>query len=298
LKKFNPAPYCIIFLIVLPFLSCNTARKTAQTQTQKPETYNSLLWQISGNGLKQPSYLFGTVHLIPASDYFFSDLAQACLKKSKQLCLEINADDPEMVTAAYKAYMPEGMHLNKLMPESEYKLLKERLKAQGLSIELVKNMKPILISSLLIARGSTVALMTYETELMLMAKAQKKPITSLESPLMQMAALDSIPYAEQAEMLVQTLHGGTEELADLIKHYKTQNIDTLHHYICINTNTNHSDAFNRVLLTNRNNAWLPLIAKNAAEKSTFFAIGAGHLGGSDGLVRLLRKQGYILKPLL
>ena len=40
----------------------------------------ALLWQISGNGLKAPSYLFGTMHIISNENYFFGENAK---KESK-----------------------------------------------------------------------------------------------------------------------------------------------------------------------------------------------------------------------
>jgi uncharacterized protein YbaP (TraB family) len=230
------------------------------------------------------------VHLIPAKDYVFSTLAKACLQQSKQLCLEINIDDPEMVTAAFRAYLPEGTSLRSLLSAADFALLTQKLQAQGLSIDLVQNMKPILISSLLLERGSKEPLMTYETELLAAAKQQRKPIIALESPLAQMAMLDSIPLAAQTEMLLQTLKNGSSELDELVAHYKTQNVDSIYHFI--QSKTTDGDAFNRVLLTRRNAAWLPLITTSAQQKTTFFAIGAGHLGGEMGLIRLLRKAGF------
>ncbi|MBC8172521.1 MAG: TraB/GumN family protein, partial [Chitinophagales bacterium] len=38
-------------------------------QTGEFARNTSLLWEISGNGLTKPSYLFGTVHLIDKKDF-------------------------------------------------------------------------------------------------------------------------------------------------------------------------------------------------------------------------------------
>lgn len=291
-----PNTFFLVAFCLFAQISCTAPQKVGATQATVDTTaYNSLLWQISGNGLQKPSYLFGTVHLIPAKDYAFSDLAKACLAQSKQLCLEINIDDPEMVTAAFRAYLPEGTSLQSLLTAADYALLTQTLQTQNLSIDLVKNMKPILISSLLLERGSKEPLLTYESELVTAARVQRKPIIALESPLAQMTMLDSIPLAAQTEMLLQTLKNGGSELDELVAHYKTQNIDSI--YAFIQSKTNEGDAFNRVLLTRRNAAWLPLIDAAAHEKTTFFAIGAGHLGGKMGLVRRLRKAGFVVKAL-
>ena len=50
------------------------------------------------------------------------------------------------------------------------------------------------------------------------------------------------------------------------------------------------------LLVKRNLKWIPVIKKAMAAKASFFVVGAGHLGGPEGVIRLLRKQGYKVTP--
>jgi hypothetical protein len=52
------------------------------------------------------------------------------------------------------------------------------------------------------------------------------------------------------------------------------------------------------LLDKRNQNWIPAIEQNIRQKSTFFAVGAGHLGGEKGVLKLLQQKGYTLKSLL
>ena len=52
------------------------------------------------------------------------------------------------------------------------------------------------------------------------------------------------------------------------------------------------EAGENVLLTDRNREWIPSMEEMAQEKPTFFAVGAGHLGGPEGIIILLRKAGY------
>jgi len=51
-------------------------------------------------------------------------------------------------------------------------------------------------------------------------------------------------------------------------------------------------------LNQRNHKWIPKIGSIASEKSTFFAVGAGHLPGKDGVLTLLRKAGYRVTAVL
>ncbi|MFN7099375.1 MAG: TraB/GumN family protein, partial [Flavobacterium sp.] len=53
--------------------------------------------------------------------------------------------------------------------------------------------------------------------------------------------------------------------------------------------------YNDVFLVNRNNKWIPKIEKEILQKPTFFGVGAAHLPGKDGIIMLLRKNGYTVE---
>ncbi|MNY79236.1 TraB family protein [compost metagenome] len=50
-----------------------------------------------------------------------------------------------------------------------------------------------------------------------------------------------------------------------------------------------------LMLFSRNKKWIPRMRKIMAVKPTFFAVGAAHLGGENGVIALLRKEGYKLR---
>jgi hypothetical protein len=52
----------------------------------------------------------------------------------------------------------------------------------------------------------------------------------------------------------------------------------------------------KIFIDDRNKKWIPQIRESLASKRTFIAVGAGHLGGPNGLIRLLEKEGYTLSP--
>jgi hypothetical protein len=56
-------------------------------------------------------------------------------------------------------------------------------------------------------------------------------------------------------------------------------------------------AYEDIFLTNRNKNWIPKIEEMIRSKKTFIAIGAGHLPGEEGVIDLLRKKGFIVKPI-
>lgn len=65
----------------------------------------SLLWQISGNGLAKPSYLYGTIHLICPNDYFMTDSTKAAFARTEQVYLELDMDDPSIMSKMMRTAM-------------------------------------------------------------------------------------------------------------------------------------------------------------------------------------------------
>jgi uncharacterized protein YbaP (TraB family) len=55
---------------------------------EKNKQFNTLLWEISGNGLKKPSYLFGTIHLICSGDAVLSDSLKNAIQSSDVVYFE------------------------------------------------------------------------------------------------------------------------------------------------------------------------------------------------------------------
>src|SRR6185312_10388167 len=78
-------------LSTILFLGCKA--QTAESFV-KQKNNNSLLWEISGNGLKKPSFLFGTFHLLCKDDIHFSDQLLKAVKSSKEIYMELDMDDP------------------------------------------------------------------------------------------------------------------------------------------------------------------------------------------------------------
>ena len=57
------------------------------------------------------------------------------------------------------------------------------------------------------------------------------------------------------------------------------------------------ESYMDLLLYNRNRRWVTIMPDSMKEGSVLFAVGAGHLPGEDGVIKLLQKKGYTVKPL-
>ncbi|GHB52856.1 TraB/GumN family protein [Persicitalea jodogahamensis] len=279
------AKYLFAFLLSLTLV---TLRAQAPTES-------SLLWKIEGRNLSQPSYLYGTIHLICPNDFVLTDTLKGCLKQTEQLTLEIDMDDPGMMMAMMKGMaMQEGKQLKDLLDAKDYDRLNAYFKdSVGMSIAPFERAKPFMLMSVLLNRVLTCQPQSYEMSLMGLAKKQKVEVVGLETVEEQMAVFDSIPYADQAKMLVtlmDSLPQAREEFSKMVEVYKKQDIAGL--YDMTLESVFELENQQEVLLTDRNKRWIPIIEKQVADKPTFIAVGAAHLGGEDGVIALLRRQGY------
>lgn len=277
----------------------------AQKQKQKQKEANavptaSLLWEISGKGLAKPSYLFGTIHMLCKDDLQLSENLRAKFAQSEQLALEIDMSDPKMNMELMQGLMmPDKQSLKTLLTEEEYEKVKRFFNdSLQINIAMVERMKPFFANSLTLPKLLSCAVAGYEERLMQLAKEQQKGIKGVETVQDQLAAADGIPLQQQAQMLVEMaadFQKAKNDFAELLQIYRSQDVEAL--YRLIARQSSELDNFEATLLEKRNLNWIPVMGRMAQEKPTFFAVGAGHLGGEKGVIALLRKEGYQVKPL-
>lgn len=269
-----------------------------ETQAQKPKE-KSLLWKIEGKDLQAPSYLYGTFHLLCPKDFFMHDTIKQLLSKTNQLYLEIDIDDPELTTKMMKNInMKNGLTIKDLVSSVEYdtisKLFKEKAK---IPFSMVHNYKPFMVTSMLYPSLMECSPIAFEKEFEKLAKAQKIEIKGLETIEDQLNVFETIPYQVQAKMLVSTLmeaDKSKQQFKQMVELYKSKDIKKM-----LNNTQGDTDLgkFEKVLLDKRNKNWIPVIENQMNTMPTFFAVGAAHLAGKNGVIRLLRKQGYKVTPI-
>lgn len=264
------------------------------------ELENSLLWEISGNGLEKPSYLFGTIHI--TCDASLSDKVKDALDKTSQLALEVDMDDPQLqLTMMQNMRMKEGKTIKNFISDEEFALVDSLfVKHVGMSIGMMQNVRPFILSAMLIPKMIDCPMESVETELMEVAKAQKEEIVGLETADSQIQIFDDIPYKDQLQELVKSakdnLANDKENIQKMLKIYQEENITELFRFIRKDQDALISQHMDK-MLDARNKNWIPEIGKYAKEQPTFFGVGAGHLAGENGVINLLRKAGYTVKAI-
>jgi len=284
-----------LFLISLIFSSLYFT----QIYGQKEE--KSLLYKISGNGLSQPSYLYGTIHIICKDDFVMNEVTKQKFSEAKQVYLELDMDDPKMMPEMMKSmYMTDGSTLKTLMSGADYQKVSQFFKdSLKTNIEMLDKMKPFVLSSMTIPKLLACPSQSYEETFVKMAKKENKEILGLETVQEQFGALDKMGMKKQADLMlvkmIENWNDGKQELKQLIKDYKNQDVEAMYEDMA---KSKMMDAqFEEDLLATRNKNWISKIQKITKEKPTFFAVGAGHLGGKKGVITLLRNEGFIVKAI-
>jgi len=259
------------------------------------ELEKSLLWKISGNGLNKPSYLFGTIHL--TCDTSLDENTLNALEATEQLYLELDMDDKSIQMKLMKLMMmKDGAKLSTLLSPEDFKILDEFMKKNlNMSAKLFDSFKPFMISSMLFPKMLDCKSQSVESELMKITKEQNEEIFGLEKAEDQMKVFDEISYQDQAEELLKTVKDNLEkdkkEFQEMITIYQNKDIEGM--LKLMNESDNKITSENQdILLNDRNKNWIPIMVKTMKDKPTFFGVGAGHLAGEEGVIKLLRKKGY------
>ena len=262
----------------------------------------SLLWEITGNGLKKPSYFLGTMHLMCAEDAVLSNNVNKLIRQVDTVYLEMDMDNAsELLGGMLDMATKNNRTLRDILSEEDYNKVRtffEKFQSK-LPFEVLEKQPPLMISSTLYE-----LLLPCEqkngVELKIIDEAykQKKETKGLETFAFQSSIFDSIPYEVQAKDLVNTIDSldkYQKDLEHMIAVYKTQDIDKLYE-LSVNDGSSTS-GYMDLLLYKRNRNWVEQFPSIANNSSTLFAVGAGHLGGDKGVINLLRQKGYAVRAI-
>ncbi|TCD29510.1 TraB/GumN family protein [Pedobacter psychrodurus] len=286
-----------IKLLLIAFLGFSV---TLCAQTKK--TSNSLLWEISGNGLKKPSYLFGTHHLIASKFADTMKVLQEKLKSADAVVGEIVMDSTIQKKMAPFLIMKNNT-LDSLLTQAEFKEVEDYFKTKqpGFELKELNNFKPAMVSLMIMLFDNPDMLKDVgegiDNSFQAYAKKNAKSLYGLETAEYQGALLFDGDLQKQKKALlksVREIDKSKQKMQELKTYYLTQNIDKLTDLFKIQDEENKE--FITELLKNRNNRWLDQLPALMQNQSLFIAVGAGHLVGAEGLIKGLQLKGYILKP--
>lgn len=261
---------------------------------------SSLLWEISGNGLEQPSYIFGTIHMIPKKSFFFTDKMEDYFKSCKNLVLEVDISALTMqdkINMAKGMFFESGTSLKTLMDSIQYKnylvYLRDTLKIKEKKIERYNKIKPF-YSMALIMNDYYKKITAYEMELVKYAKKNKMSTEGLETMEYQLSLVDSISLHDQLELFLDI--ESIKEYEALLDIYLKQDLEKMYEYSVTDYDSEMEKAFMDDFVDKRNENWALLLPEIISNNPSFIAVGALHLPGEKGVLKLLENQGYKITP--
>ncbi|HEY1954079.1 MAG TPA: TraB/GumN family protein [Polyangiaceae bacterium] len=290
---------------------------TASAQTQPTDTHpdaqvaawHPLLYRVAG---AKPSYLFGTIHVPdPRIETFPPDLDKA-IDASDEIVNEMPLDSGTQLSMIGALQLPQGKSLTTELPAALYARLKDAFSQKGFAMAL-----PRLDHFKVWAVAAQVALLDHlkdmaggkpiDIHIHDKAKDAGKTTSGLETAAEQLAVFDGLTKDEQARMLEQTLdqrdkdlHDGKDPVASLMNLYiagsETPLLDELNAGFDL-TRPLDKKLLKR-LITDRNKRMSDRIAalvKAHPTRAYFFAVGAAHLLGDDGVVAQLKKKGMTIE---
>jgi uncharacterized protein len=278
--------------------------------------YSQLLWKATPAKPGPEFYLFGTMHL--GMPNYLQEFPK--LKNFMDTC-DCLITETSLETAGIEelvfqyAKLPQGIKLSDSLTEVEWYKMDSLLASFGnvfLSAEVVNSMKPIyvqlVLSSLQLTHGKTIETnQSVDQSIQEYCKLKGMTLKYFETQEQQMGFLfNDIPLSSQFNMLRSSLNSSLEnkELEGLMERlpqlYKSQNLDSLQWLLNLTElNNAELDEIYLNLLDKRNSKWVQYLVNfnDTNSKRIFVAVGAAHLPGENGLIALMRQNGYMVEPI-
>ncbi len=288
-------------LLLCAIIMCNNANAQKATATQ------GVFYAITGKGLKDTSYLFGTYHLLKNS--YLNQLQPVTQRfaKAKGLVVEVVIDSAQL-PGENKKMLLEKDSLSALLDKGFFDSLDVELKQTiGVGAAAVNNYKPAAVSATLamvyVMQHNASLLNNYTGKPLDLyfadeAKQTGKNITPLETVSQQMKLLFVKPSLAKQVYGLKMFLRGKQQLAvlgdSLFRAYLNNN---LYEMYSIYQETLMASKEEDYLVKDRNAAWMKVLPGLISSSPRFIAVGALHLAGPYGLVVQLKNLGYTVTPI-
>ncbi|NLR60958.1 TraB/GumN family protein [Chitinophaga polysaccharea] len=282
-----------IGLLAIVFVGLFTGNANGQ---QQPLLEKSLLWKVTGKGLTQPSYLYGTIHMICDADFKIATKTKNAFEQASQLVLEADLFNPS-TPALVKAAMTADTPLSKKLSPTEYTMLDSLMQQKmGMTLKPFDNFKLTMVMALMAQKLFSCAQpKSYEMTFNQMATVKKLPVGALETVQEQLDLMNKAFSDEQIITQVKGFDSARIMMNEMVENYKAEDVGALYNRMVEELTDKHTI---QIMLEERNLHWVTEMPEMMQKGSSFFAVGAGHLGGPIGIITLLRKQGYTVTPVM
>ncbi len=263
------------------------------------ENENVCIWKIESDS--NTVYLMGSIHFLKETDYPLDDKYNQCYEDAENVVFELNFDSTQtpgfQQYTFLKAFYPEGGTFQSSVSDSTYILVKNKLSELGMPIEKLNAFQPWFIAitmlSLNLQKIGFDPKLGVDMHFFERAKEAQKNITGLELPEYQLDLLATLGGDNQEDFIIQTMNqfddmeSGFQNLVDAWETGDLEKLDDL-----LNKGFEEYPALKQTLLIDRNHNWLDdVIAFTKCSEDYLVIVGAGHLAGEEGLIKLLEAKG-------
>jgi uncharacterized protein len=220
-------------------------------------------------------------------------VAREKLAAAPALAVEVDLETADPMVVLNKALLPEDQSLDKLLGPEAFSRLRDYVRGV-MPLLVLERVRPWFAANLAIVKASAGQLQrdVMDVALLKQSRAAGKRLVFLETLLEQLEMMDNVMDANAVIALTKDLDNLTKEIQAMTVAYRKGDVAALEAMLSESANGEFSREQFRALFGARNERWVPLVEKLAAEGGGFVAVGAGHLLGKDGIVPLLRARGH------
>ncbi len=263
----------------------------------KKRKKDTLLWKMTHSDTGTVSYVFGSIHLRDERVYFRIDEVKALINKCDVFIAEYPLDDAGSGDVMSALQLPEGKHINSYLPEKKYvKLRKYLYKSFNIDLDRIGFFRPMVIENMI---TESIFKNDYEFPMDIVlwnyAKNLGKETLGAETTESQVRIMKRFSIKKQLKSLMEIGRNTKryrKKIKKLISLYCDQNIKELHRKTLKSLGK-----MKDVLVHKRNIDIVETFAEHSVNSSVFLAVGAGHLLGKKGIIKLLKEKGYKVKPI-
>jgi uncharacterized protein YbaP (TraB family) len=270
------------------------AEARAQTRFSR-----GLLWRVSKPGVAA-SHVFGTIHIADPRVLLIPDPVMRALAQAKSYAMEIQFNPAVEARFFEAAQFEDGRRLEPMIGAEAYAQLRTSLRLREVPEEIIARMKPWAALANLTVTPEDYDRVTLDQKLYALARARRLPTFGLEGIEEQIAVFDGIPLDTQVALLK---HGLAERehfvglIEPTIQAWLKRDLAALHalqerSVTRFPQMAEHYRVLARHIVDNRSVVMAHRLFTPLARGGAFVAVGADHLHGENGLLRLLQKQGY------
>jgi len=282
----------------------NTTKQVIEQKLDNKQNLNTsgkhTLWTVKGK--QNTLYLLGSIHVLKPELYPLPEPYQKAYADAENLVFEIDESimDPALARAGVQEYaaLPAGSKLVDVIGDDDYAEIKRLAKENKVPMMMIEPFDPWFSTLTLVSMQYLNAGLSpeYGIDQHFMKRALKddKPVSGLETMGQQFSFFDSMSLDTQTDMLIETLKGSSDikEMANLmITEWREGDMEGLNELL-MEDFENYEDLYD-ILLKKRNLNWIEQFQPMLADTDDYLVVvGAAHMLGKDGVVKLLRDQGY------